>query len=79
MAKSTVTSSWASVVSITVDTVFQNQGAKPIYVTTEETGSLDTDDGFLLTADGGAVVLTAGSDVSAIAPVGDSILHRMAV
>lgn len=56
---------WTSILTTTGDTVFQNRGAKPMYITTEATGSLDFDSGFQLMP-GQAIIIGTGQTVSAV-------------
>ena len=56
---------WTSVLTTTGDTAFQNRGAKPMYITTESTGSLNFDAGFELTP-GQAIIIGTGKAVSAV-------------
>lgn len=79
MAEQTIgTSAWESVITTTAETVFQNQSVDPIFITTEATGSLDTDQGFLLLPND-SIVIDTGVDVSAIAHRQGSKLFYMEI
>ena len=69
---------WTSVLTTTGDTVFQNRGAKPMYITTEATGSLDFDSGFQLMP-GQAIIIGTGQAVSAVTFDNSSDLFYMLV
>ena len=60
------TGAWESVTTTSADTVFQNMGAQPVYLTTESTSGLDFNDGFYLQPNGGAIVVSSGKTVSAV-------------
>lgn len=79
MAEATIgTDGWDEVVTTTAETVFQNQSINPMYITTEATGSLSFDEGFLLPPSQ-ALVLSAGVTVSAATYRNDGKLFYMAV
>ena len=66
MTIATVSSTaWTSILTTTGDTVFQNRGAKPMYLTTETTGGLEFSEGFELPP-GQAIVVGTGQAVSAV-------------
>ena len=56
---------WTSILTTTGDTVFQNRGAKAMYITTEATGSLEFSEGFELMP-GQAIIIGTGQAVSAV-------------
>lgn len=79
MSEQTIgTDGWDSVVTTTADTVFQNQSNNAMYITTESTGGLDFDQGYLLNPNE-AIVITTGKDVSAVTFRNDGTLFYMAV
>jgi hypothetical protein len=80
MATQTIgTTAWESVTTTTADTVFQNKGAHPIYITTESTSGLDFSDGFYLEPQGGAIVISSSQDVSAVSFNSDNELFYVEV
>lgn len=77
MAEQTIgTSAWESVTTTTAETVFQNQSVNVMYLTTEATGSLEVDQGFLLLPNA-SIVIDSGVDVSAISNRDEGILFYM--
>jgi hypothetical protein len=56
---------WTSILTTSGDTVFQNRGAKAMYLTTEATGSLEFAEGFELMP-GQAIIIGTGKAVSAV-------------
>ena len=80
MPKATVsTTAWTEIHTTTADTVFQNQsGNKPMYVTTETTGSLAFNEGFYLPPTA-AVVIGTGQTVSAVTFQSESDIFYMEV
>lgn len=57
---------WTTIVVTTTNTIIQNRGSRPIFVTTQATGSLARDEGVLLEPSSGAIVVGSGRTVSAM-------------
>ena len=70
---------WTSVVTTTADTAFENRGARPLFITTEATGSLALDEGYTLHPFSGGIVISSGKNVSVSSPNGPGRLFYVEV
>lgn len=69
---------WTTVVTTSGDTVVQNRGGRPLFMTTESTGSLDRDEALEVPV-GAGFVFSEGKTVSARSVGVDGVAFYMGV
>lgn len=66
---------WTEIATTTADTAFQNRGGSVMYLTTEDTSSLDLSDGIAVPV-GNVVVVSSGNTVYVNFPQGSGSVYH---